>query len=260
VLNQGASLTGATIKGVSDAVVRLLESDRELGEDLDPARLAAAIERVRAPVIALSRGLWRPPEWPQTVRVGAGLLIVDGMILRRVGVEGRFGAELLSAGDLMRPWQREDLGSSLQRKLSWQVLDRARIAILDLDVMRRLAEYPEIHGRLVARALRRSRRLALHIAIVHQPKVETRLHMLLWHLADRWGTVRADGVSLPVRLTHETLAELTAARRPTVSSAIGALERSGALERTGEGWLLHGPPPGELEELVDQTGARELGR
>lgn len=253
-------MTGATSKAASDADVRLLESDRELGEDLDPVRLAAAIQRVRAPVVTVTRGFWKPPQWPRAVRMGAGLLIVEGMILRRVGVEGRFGAELLSVGDLMRPWQREDLGSSLQRKLNWQVLDRARIAILDLDVMRLLAEYPEIQGKLIARALHRSRRLALHIAIVHQPKVETRLHMLLWHLADRWGTVRADGVSLPVRLTHETLAELTAARRPTVSSAIGALERSGTLERTGDGWLLHGPPPGELGELVDQGVAADPSR
>lgn len=248
-------MSSATIKGVSDAVVRLLERDRELGEDLDPVRLAAATEQARAPVITVPRGPWRPPEWPRSVRMGAGLLILDGMILRRVGVEGRYGAELLSVGDLLRPWQREDLGSSLRRKLCWHVLDRAKVAILDIEVMQRLTDYPEIQSRLVARALRRSRRLALYIAIVHQPKVEARLHMLLWHLADRWGTVRPDGVMMPVRLTHETLAELIAARRPTVSSAIGALERAEVIERTSEGWLLHGPPPGELGDLVERTGA-----
>ncbi len=236
----------ATIGDVSDAVVRLLERDRELGEDLDPARLAAATELARASTLVLPRGPWEPPDWPPNVRGGSGLLMLDGMILRRVGVEGRYGAELLATGDLLRPWQREDSDSSVPRELCWQVLDRSRIAILDLDLMRRLADYPEIQSRLVARALQRSRRLALHIAIVHQPKVQVRLQMLLWHLADRWGTVRADGVMMPVRLTHETLAELTAARRPTVSSAIGAMERSGILERTSEGWLLHGSPLGEL--------------
>jgi CRP/FNR family cyclic AMP-dependent transcriptional regulator len=236
----------ATITGVPDAVVRLLERDRELGEDLDPARLAAATELVRASTLVLPCGPWEPPAWTPEVRGGPGLLMLEGMILRRVGVEGRYGAELLAAGDLLRPWQREDAGSSVPRELCWQVLDRSRIAVLDLDLMRRLADYPEIQSRLIARALRRSRRLALHIAIVHQPKVQARLQMLLWHLADRWGTVRADGVMMPVRLTHETLAELIAARRPTVSSAIGALERTGMLERTSEGWLLHGSPSGEL--------------
>jgi CRP/FNR family cyclic AMP-dependent transcriptional regulator len=242
-------MSGATIDEMPDAVVRLLERDRELGEDLDPARLAVATERAKTPTIALPQGPWRPPEWPRSVRMGAGLLILEGMVLRRVGVEGRFGAELLAAGDLMRPWQREDCDSSLPPQLCWQVLDKTRVAVLDVDLMRRIADYPEIQSRLVARALRRSRRLALHIAIVHQPKVEARLHMLLWHLADRWGTVRSDGVMMPVRLTHETLAELLAARRPTVSSAVGSLERMGMMERTREGWLLYGSPHGELQGL-----------
>lgn len=249
-------MSSATIDEMPDAgAVRLLERDRELGEDLDPARLAAATERARTQTIALPRGPWRPPEWPRSVRMGPGLLILDGIVLRRVGVEGRFGAELLAAGDLMRPWQREDGGSSLPPQLCWQVLDATKLAVLDVDLMRRISDYPEIQSRLVARALRRSRRLALHIAIVHQPKVEARLHMLLWHLADRWGTVRADGVMMPVRLTHETLAELLAARRPTVSSAVGSLERMGMLERTHEGWLLRGSPPGELEDLSRETAS-----
>jgi CRP/FNR family transcriptional regulator, cyclic AMP receptor protein len=236
---------------VSDAAVRLLERDRELGEDLDPVRLASATKRARTPTISLPRGPWEPPDWPAAVKVGAGLLVLDGMLLRRVGVEGRFGAELLSAGDVLRPWQREGPSSSIPRNLRWHVLERCRIAVLDLELMRRLSDYPEIYGRLVGRALRRSRRLAVNIAIVHQPRVEARVLMLLWHLADRWGTVRVDGVMMPVRLTHETIAELIAARRPTVSSALSALERAGALQRTRDGWLLRGSPPGELTQMAD---------
>lgn len=235
---------------VADTVARLLERDRELGEDLDAVRSAAATEHVRAATITLSRGPWEPPDWPPSVRTGAGLLLLDGLMLRRVGVEGRYGAELLAAGDLLRPWQREDAVSSVPRRLRWQVLDRCHMAILDLEVMRQIVEYPEIHGRLVARALRRSRRLAVNIAIVHQPKVEARLHILLWHLADRFGSVRSDGVVIPVRLTHEVLAELIAARRPTVSSALGAMERLGVLERTRDGWMLHGSPPGDLDDML----------
>lgn len=237
------------MSNVAEAVVSLLERDRELGEDLDPGRLAAATERARAPTITLPRGGWEPPQWSARVCNGPGLLMLEGLMLRRVGVKGRYGAELLSAGDLLRPWQAEDAASSVPHEPHWEVLDRCRIAILDVDLMRRLAPYPEIQGRLIARAMRRSRRLALNIAIVHQPKVESRLRILLWHLADRWGTVGADGVTMPVRLTHETLAELTAARRPTVSAALSAMEREGSLERTAKGWLLHGAPPSELESL-----------
>ena len=94
------------------------------------------------------------------------------------------------------------------------------------------------------------RSLAVNMAIVHHPRVETRVHMLLWHFADRWGTVRRDGVLLPLTLTHALLADLVAAQRPTVSAAIGVLAREGRVERVEGGWLLYGSPPGELEAAV----------
>jgi CRP-like cAMP-binding protein len=106
--------------------------------------------------------------------------------------------------------------------------------------------------------IRRSRHLAISIAIMHQPRVETRLHMLLWHLADRWGRVRPDGVFVPVKLTHVVLSELIGARRPTVSAALGAIERDGKISRNGSGWVLHGAPPGELGTI--DAPAAEHGR
>ncbi len=236
--------------------MRLLERDRELAEDLDPKRLRSATEQVHTPTITVPTGGWKPPAWPASVCAGAGLLLLEGLMLRRVGVDGRFGAELLSAGDLLRPWQPDGTEGSFPRRLRWSALEPCRFAVLDVDLMRRLADYPEVYGRLVARALRRSRHLAVNIAIVHQPRVEARLHMLLWHFADRWGIVRVDGVMMPVNLTHETLAELIAARRPTVSSALAGLERAGLLRRTREGWLLRGGPPGELDDVIEErTGA-----
>jgi hypothetical protein len=73
--------------------------------------------------------------------------------------------------------------------------------------------------------------------------------MLLWHLAERWGRVGNDGVIIPVRLTHSVLASLVAARRPTVSAALGDLEQHGLVRRIEQGLLLVGEPPGELLEL-----------
>ena len=84
------------------------------------------------------------------------------------------------------------------------------------------------------------------MAIVHQARVDTRLHMLFWHLAGRWGRVRSDGVVVPLRLTHTTLAELVAARRPTVTSALTDLARRGVIRPVENGWLLSGDPPGEI--------------
>jgi len=226
-------------------VVKVLERDRELGEALDPERFALAVARSQAAVIELARGPWVPrSEWPANVRHGPGLLVLDGFILRQLAIGGRNGAELLSAGDVLRPWQREDSIASVPRHPGWRALERAQLAVLDLDFARRLSQFPEIQSQLVGRALRRSRQLAVNVAIVHQPRVETRVRLLLWQLADRFGTVRQDGVMLPLRLTHTLLAELAAARRPTVSAAIAALERSGEVSRPpGGGWMLHGSPP-----------------
>ncbi len=138
----------------------------------------------------------------------------------------------------------------------WRVLQATRLALLDVDAARLLSRYPELTGQLVGRALERSRNLAINMAIVHHARVSTRLQMLLWHLADRWGRVRADGIWLPVRLTHEVLSDLVAARRPTVSSALGELGREGRLRLEPDGWILTGEPPGELLEIQDIESQR----
>jgi CRP-like cAMP-binding protein len=97
--------------------------------------------------------------------------------------------------------------------------------------------------------LDRSRNLAINMAIIHQARVNVRLLMLLWHLADRWGRVRSEGVVLPLHLTHSVLADLVAARRPTVTSALTELARLGLVIPLDRGWLLSGDPPGELLEI-----------
>jgi hypothetical protein len=227
------------------AAVRVLELDRELGSTLEPESRALAQARSQALVLGLARGAWEPPIWPEGVRRGIGLLLLEGLIRRRIEIGRRTSAELLAAGDLLRPWQSEDAAASLPLRPAWDVLEHSRLAVLDLEFARRLSPFPEIQGELVERALRRSRHLAANAAIVHQPRVEARVQMILWQLADRFGSVRADGVLLPLRLTHMLLAELVAARRPTVSVAIAALERSGELSRPADGgWLLHGTPAG----------------
>jgi CRP-like cAMP-binding protein len=95
--------------------------------------------------------------------------------------------------------------------------------------------------------MRRSLRLVVNMAIIHQARVDDRLQLLFWHFAGRWGRVRGDGVLLPFRLTHTVLADLVAARRPTVTSALSDLGRRGIVRAVDEGFLLAGEPPGEIE-------------
>jgi hypothetical protein len=64
------------------------------------------------------------------------------------------------------------------------------------------------------------------------------------------------GVSVPIPLSHELLGGLIGSRRPTVTTALAALRDQGLVERTGDGWLLHGTPPRELQELRESLTAR----
>jgi CRP/FNR family transcriptional regulator, cyclic AMP receptor protein len=231
-------------------VVNVLDEDPELTGTLGPDRLRLARSQAHATVIERNRGEWDAERWPAHVRRGLGLLVLNGLLLRRVGLDDRYGSELLSAGDLLRPWQREDGFTSVRRSTGWRVLQRCRMAVLDLDFAARIAPYPEIQGQLLARGVRRCRNLTFNIAILQRARVQERLWLLLWSFADRWGKVRADGVFVQLSLTHSMLAELLAARRPTVTAALNGLERSGEIRRVERGVLLKGSAPAELRELA----------
>src|SRR2546430_12566490 len=73
------------------------------------------------------------------------------------------------------------------------------------------------------RIMRRAHALAFHLAVSHLKLVETRLLVILWYYADRWGRVTPGGVLLPLRMTHSLLARVVGARRPSVSTALGRL-------------------------------------
>jgi CRP/FNR family cyclic AMP-dependent transcriptional regulator len=221
-------------------VCMLLVEDAELSEALAPERRAQALDELSARVLRVGPGRWQPPAPPDEDTLG--LLVLDGMLIRHVEIGGRLGSELLGESDLLRPWQSGE-APMLALRCEWTVLSPARLAWLDGRVASQLARHPQLLARLFERALRRSRQLAANMAIVQQPRVDTRLALLLWQLAGRWGRVRRDGVVLPVKLTHALLADLVAARRPTVTSALSELARRGVVRHIDEGWLLLGSPP-----------------
>jgi CRP/FNR family cyclic AMP-dependent transcriptional regulator len=234
---------------VNSQRARVLELDSDLAEGLIGERRRRAVEECVVRIMTVPSGGWIPPR-EASGSDEVGLLVMSGLLLRRVGVEGRFSAELLGEGDLLRPWQGEDDQAGLQTTTSWRILQPVRLALLDDEFGARMARYPELTGRLVARAVSRSRNLAVNMAIVHQARVDVRLQMLFWHLAGRWGKVRTGEVHLPLRLTHALLAELVAARRPTVTSALSDLSRRGLVVSSEGGWLLSGEPPGTLQQMT----------
>ena len=222
---------------------QVLLDDPSLAEALEGKRLRAAQRDCVARTTVLPPGEWVPQEGRDGTQGDIGLLVVDGLLLRRVELGTRFSAELLGDGDVLRPWQRDDLATTLPRSDEWAVLEPTRVAILDGAFTLRASRYPEVVAGICARLVRRQRALAAIIAIVHHPRVDARLQMLFWELADRWGTVHRDGVRLPLRLPHAVLADLVAAQRQTVSKALGDLAERGLVRWTGEAWLISGPAP-----------------
>jgi hypothetical protein len=226
----------------------VLREDPELADLIAAERRQEAIEFCTANEVRIPVGDGVSETSP--LGSGVGLLVLSGLLVRRVGIDGRFGAELLGEGDLLRPWQWESDSATLRLEMAWSIVEPAWLALLDDEFAHRcIGRFPELAGGLVGRAMQRARNLAVNMAIVHQARVDSRLHMLLWHLAGRWGRVRTEGTVVPFRLTHALLADLVAARRPTVTSALSELSRRGLVLSRGGEWILHGEPPRELLDI-----------
>lgn len=237
----------------------VLQIDPDLADGIAEPRLSAAVHACQARAVEIPPGQWEADE-PAEEGSGFGLLIVSGILCRRV-VQGEFsGAELVGPGDLLRPWEGIGGWASIPTEASWKVIEPGRLAILDEGFVRRARPYPEVSIALVRRALQRSRYLAVLIAIISQRRIETRLTMLFWHLADRFGYISGEWVDVPVPLTHSTLAELIAARRPSVTTAVSHLYEREVLQRAEKGWRLRGTVPPELLEVQGVGVSDEAGR
>jgi CRP/FNR family transcriptional regulator, cyclic AMP receptor protein len=220
-----------------------------LSRGISPRRRDRAEETCVARTLNVRRGRWSGASHDDPLS-GFGLLVLEGLLLRRVEVGGRSAAELLGPGDVLLSNQVDGRDAMLRPSTAWRALQATRLAVLDDSVVESMAAYPGVVGRLLARSLERSRRLAVNMAIVHHRRVDMRLQMLFWHLAERWGDRRNPHVIVPLRLTHAVLADLVAAQRPTISVALSDLERRHILRPTPEGWLLLTRPPAEALEVT----------
>ena len=222
--------------------VRLLDIDAELGGTLEPEQRAAALEIAVARTLILAPGT--ASELPRIAGESyVGLLVCEGTALRSVTIAGRSTASVVGRGDLISPDGAALPELIVPASSDWRVLSPLRVAVLDRDLLRRIQPWPEIVHQLAARGDLRARRVATHQAIAAIPGVELRLLVLLWQLASDWGIVTPDGLRLDIPLTHDVLAMLVMARRPTVTSALSRLRTRGFISsRPGRGWLLRAEP------------------
>jgi len=227
--------------------ISILHADPDLADLLDAGELDRARRETLTRVQRLSPGEWDAGAALEPAIHHRGFLIVDGLLSRTVDVLGRRCVELVGHGDVMRPWRWDDEGSHVQAEVGWAVLEPARLAVLDHKLVQRMVPWPQIGLELFSRGTRRAHHLAVALAIAHHQRVDDRLLLTLWHLAERWGRVHSDGIVVPLPLGHQRLADLVGAQRQSVTTAMGGLTRAGTVSRRDEGhWVLHGGPPDEL--------------
>jgi CRP/FNR family cyclic AMP-dependent transcriptional regulator len=227
--------------------LRLLEVDPDLGQGLSPEEAAAARTELVASEVSVPRGPWDAEAAWDAVRPELGLLVVEGMLLRDISVSNRSTSELLGPGDLLRPWPNDRGLAALPVQLRFTALAPVRLAVLDRRFVTTAARWPPVLGEVTSRAIGRAWSASLRLMIHQLVRIQDRVLVTLWGLAERFGRVTSDGVLLPVPLNHEMIARLVGAHRPSVTSALGELRRAGAISRTPEGaWLLHGDAPTAL--------------
>jgi CRP/FNR family transcriptional regulator, cyclic AMP receptor protein len=239
---------------VTRDLLRLLSADPELGERLTPDDQERAHQQLVAAVLHVPAGRWDASSAVDPDGSPLGLLIVDGLLLRDLDLGRRSSTEVLGSGDILRPWDVDSPVSELPLVARWTVLEDLTVAVLDERFVNAALRYPPVIDALFARAARRHRGLAVRLVVNQLVRLEDRLLLAMWALAERWGRVTPDGVLVPMSLTHSALARLVGARRPSVTSALGDLARDHLLERTEDGWLLRGDPA----HLVDPVTERLL--
>jgi CRP/FNR family transcriptional regulator, cyclic AMP receptor protein len=220
--------------------IRLLDYDPALGASVRAQRREEAYATAEATLIEIPRGPWTLEGL--TAGVGGddpyGALLLDGLVNRTVMLGGAVSAQLLGRGDLIRA--RDDADEALvATETRWTVIEPLTVALLDERFLMTVRRWPEIVAALFERVAAQDSRRDVHRALSQLPRVEDRVHALLWLLAERWGRVTPQGVTLRLRLTHELIGQLVGAKRPTVSLALKELEERGSVHRRADGgWLL----------------------
>jgi CRP/FNR family cyclic AMP-dependent transcriptional regulator len=209
-------------------------------------RRAWVSKNLVVPIVRLPAG---PVDVDELPRPAVALMVVRGLIARRLEVVGYCGTELLGEADLLRPWTYEGHVATIPATARFRALADVELALLDERFVQCAVRVPELSTALLERSVERARMKGFFLAIRAVVRTEERLLLTLWHLAERWGHVTLDGVVLHLpRVSHDILAEMISARRPSVTMAVKALEAHGALERPSRGlWLLKGDPPQMLE-------------
>lgn len=108
-------------------ICRVLVEDSELAEAVPAAERDRASEECLATTLTVEPGIWSGRS-DGPMLGGIGLLVLRGLLIRRVGISGDHGAELLGEGDLLRPWEGGEDQPAFSHTTAWRVLEPAQLA------------------------------------------------------------------------------------------------------------------------------------
>jgi CRP/FNR family cyclic AMP-dependent transcriptional regulator len=233
----------------------LLREDPDLADIVPPVARDRAIRALRVDLLHLAPGRvdGAALDLPSST---FALLITRGAIRADVLVGDRVMNQLFIDGDVLLTGSPSPTTPGSSRELV--VIDDARAAVLDRRFMLGAARWPALMGAVMSRLADQQHRLAVHGAICQLPRSEQRTMAILCHLASRTGTVTPDGVLLRP-LSHQQIADLIGAQRPTVSLALRSLQNHGLVRRRDDGsWLLshYTGEPLRVENLVPASACK----
>jgi len=217
---------------------RILDLDPDLGASISEEDWETACRACRGALLSVPSGVWELPDAVADRNDVLGLVLVEGALCREVALRDRYMFELLGRGDVLHVPVAHG-GPRLGGKIKLTALAGTRLVVLDSAFVRTAARWPSLLANVHRRLEAQREHLAIQGLIMHLPRAEHRVLLTLWHLADRWGRMTPEGTLLPLALTHGLLGHLTAARRPTVTLAVGTLQTDGYIRRCNDGsWLL----------------------
>jgi CRP-like cAMP-binding protein len=223
------------VSGVSR--LSLLDADPDLAEciaveDREAARLGTWVVSV-----VVGPGPFEPESVFAAGADGFGALVVSGLVTREVSVGGEPALRLLGPGEIFLDESPE--GDMVSPAGAWSASLTTRLAIIDDHLLLAIRRWPRLARALFVRLQQSHDITLMQLAISHQPRVEDRVLALFNLLSANWGRMTAEGVVVPLALTHEAIGRMVGARRPTVTLALRSLGADGRLlRRAGGRWLL----------------------
>lgn len=237
--------------------LRLLVADPDLGSGLDGESLARAREQAVFPSLELGAGALPLEQLRRAAGIRGrlhGFLVLAGSLTVNIWMSGRTCTRLIGPRELVLLDGIET--DSIPLSWEWSVLAPTRLALLDERLHTIGRQWPPVLNAVLERAAQQTRNAFLQQAISQLPRVEERLLALFWSIADRQGVMRPDGVWLELPATHDTLAHMVGAQRPTVSLGLTRLAEGGLLRAEAGGWLI---ARGSLDAFSAQSPAAGIG-